>query len=136
MKYNLADGRVIKIPDDEIEKSMQKLELTREEAIDLWLEDNEYEINEEQQELDDKAKKVKIQHDAGTNVGKKTQKERIVKVSDEKKALFDVILTNLDRCEGVEREKITVLKENKLIQCTINGKVFKIDVIEQRPKKR
>ena len=30
----------------------------------------------------------------------------------------------------------TVLKENKLIQFEINGKTFKIDLIEQRNKKK
>ena len=50
--------------------------------------------------------------------------------------LFDSIVQNLDRCEGVERENVTILNENKLIQVKINGKVFKIDLIEQRPPKK
>ena len=33
-------------------------------AIQMWLEDNDYEVNEEQAELDAKAKKVKIDHGA------------------------------------------------------------------------
>ena len=32
--------------------------------------------------------------------------------------------------------KTTILKENKLIQFEINGKTFKIDLIEQRPPKK
>ena len=32
--------------------------------------------------------------------------------------------------------KTTILKENKLIQFEINGKIFKIDLIEQRNKKK
>lgn len=135
MKYKFSDGRTVTIPDAEIEKNMEKLGLTKDEAVNLWLEDNEYEINEEQKELDDKAKKVKIDHDTASTVGKKSQKERTVKVSDEKKALFDTILRNLDRCECVERENIEVLKENKLIQVKIGKKTFKIDLIEQRPPK-
>lgn len=137
MKYTLPNGRAVNIPDKEIENSMRVLELTKEEAIQLWLEDNEYEINEEQAALDKTAKQVKIQHGAtAEKKERKTPKERIVKVSDEKQALFSTILANLDRCELVERENITVLKENKLIQVQIGSKIFKVDIIEQRPPKK
>lgn len=67
---------------------------------------------------------------------KKEQKPRNIKISDEKKNLFDSILRNLDRCEGLERENITVLKENKLIECKIGDKTFKIDVIQMRNKEK
>lgn len=63
------------------------------------------------------------------------KKSRTVKISDEKKELFSTILQNLTRTIGVERENITILKENKLIECIVNGKIFKIDIIETRQKK-
>ena len=133
MKYTLASGKEIKIPDIDIEKSMKNLELTKEEAIQMWLEDNDYEINDEQIALDNKAKLVKIDHGAKNIDKKSTSKPRTVKISDEKKELFDSIL---DRCVPVERENITVLKENKLIEVRIGDKTFKIDIIEQRNKKK
>lgn len=68
----------------------------------------------------------------GGNRKNEEKKTRTVKISDEKKELFSTILQNLTRTIGVEKENITVLKENKLIECVINGKVFKIDIIEQR----
>ena len=135
MKYTLASGKEIKIPDIDIEKSMKNLELTKEEAIQMWLEDNDYEVNDEQIALDNKAKLVKIDHGAKNIDKKSTSKPRTVKISDEKKELFDSILTNLDRCVPVERENITVLKENKLIEVRIGDKTFKIDIIETRQKK-
>ena len=96
LKYQLKNGKTVNIPDKELEKSMKALELTKEEAIQMWLEDNDYEVNEEQEELDSKAKKVKIQHGASA-VDKsqpKEKKERVVKVSDEKQAesLMGIIL--------------------------------------------
>lgn len=136
MLYTLDNGKVVTIPDDEIENSMIKLELSRNGAIHLWLEDNDYEENEEQALLDEKAKKVKIQHGAGAIDKEKVRKERTIKVSDEKKELFETILKNLDRTNGVCREDITVLKENKLIEVKIGEKVFKIDVIETRNKRK
>jgi len=66
----------------------------------------------------------------------KEKKTRPVVVSDEKKAIFETIVRNLDRCEGVERENIEILKENKLIQVKIGTKTFKIDIVEQRPPKK
>lgn len=132
MVYNF-NGRNLTIPDTEIQSAMDNLDLTREEAIQMWLEDNEYLENEEQAELQAKASKVKIDHGASADVTeKKAKAPRTVKVSDEKVALFDVLVGNLME----NYENVDILKENKLIQVEIGGKVFKIDLIEQRPKKK
>lgn len=66
----------------------------------------------------------------------KPKKPKTVKISDEKKELFESILKNLTRCVPIEQENIKVLKENKLIQVKIGEKIFKIDIIEQRPSKK
>ena len=134
MKYTLSNGKVVNIPEKEIENFMKSLDLTREDAIQMWLEDNDYEVNEEQEELDSKAKKVKIQH--GASAVDKTEKEkkpRVVKISDEKQALFSEILSNL---EDVYPNSVEIVKENKLLTVKIGGKTFKIDIIEQRPPKK
>lgn len=131
MKYTLENGKVINIPDSAIENNMKVLELTKEQAVDLWLEDNDYQENEEQTALDEKAKAVKIQHGAGSTEKRKTAKERIVKVSDEKQMLFKDLLMGL----RVNFPQAEVLKENKLIQVKYGGKTFKIDIIEQRMPK-
>ena len=137
MKYGLPNGKTIQISDKEIENYMKTLELSQIEAIELWLTDHDYEVNEEQEELNEKAKTVKIQHDAAsTETRKKPEKPRTVKVSDEKKELFSTILQNLIRCNGVEYENIKVLTENKLIEVKIGEKTFKVDVIECRNKKK
>lgn len=135
MKYTLENGKVVNIKEEELEKLMKGLDVSREEAIDIWLEDNEYQVNEEQEELDAKASKVKIKHGASADAPKEKKKVVTHKTSDEKKELFQTILTNLNRCEGVENENITVLKENKLIEVKLGDKVFKVDLIETRPKK-
>ena len=56
MTYTLSNGKNICIPDSEIEKSMKLLELTRDEAIQLYLEDEGYLENAEQEALCQKAK--------------------------------------------------------------------------------
>lgn len=131
LKYTLENGKIITIPDSAIENNMKVLELTKEQAIDLWLEDNDYQENEEQTALDEKAKAVKIQHGAGSTEKRKTAKERIVKVSDEKQLLFKDLLMGL----RVNFPQAEILKENKLIQVKFGGKTFKIDLIEQRTPK-
>ena len=134
MKYTLPNGKNVNIPDSEIENSMKKLELTREEAIEMWLEDEGYLDNEEQIELNDKAKKVKIDHGASAidKTEKKEKKPREIKVSDEKQALFSEILSNL---QDVYQNSVEIVKENKLLTVKIGEKTFKIDIIETRQKK-
>ena len=116
---------------------MKKLELSQEDAINLWLEDNDYEVNEEQNALDEKAKKVKIQHDAvGEQPRKKSEKPRTVKVSDAKKELFYQLSQFLKEFCEENPATYTVLTENKLLQVNFNDETFKIDLIQQRKPKK
>lgn len=134
MKYTLENGKIVNIPDKEIENSMKSLELTKEEAIEMWLEDEGYLDNEEQNELDSKAKKVKIDHGASAidKTQKKEKKPREIKVSDEKQTLFGEIVEKL----AETGRNYEILKENKLICVKIGEKTFKIDLIEQRQPKK
>ena len=134
MKYTLPNGKNVNIPDKEIEDNMKALKLTREEAIEMWLEDEGYLDNEEQNELDEKAKKVKIDHGASAidKTEKKEKKPREIKVSDEKQALFAEIVEKL----AENGRNYEIVKENKLICVKIGEKTFKIDLIEQRQPKK
>ena len=134
MRYTLPNGKNVNIPDEEIKKSMKALDLTKEDAIQMWLEDNDYEVNEEQAELDAKAKKVKIDHGASAmdKTKSKEKKPRPKVASDEKKELFDEIFSNL---QDVYKENARIEKENKLIIVKIGEKTFKLDLIEQRAPK-
>lgn len=134
MKYNF-NGKILNIPDKELEKSMKILGMSQEEAIEMWLEDEGYLDNEEQNELTQKAKENKITstiHGAREVNKPKTSKPKTVKVSDEKQALFLDILANLQK----NYEKVEILNQNKLISVKIGEKIFKIDLIEQRPSKK
>ena len=134
MRYTLPNGKNVNIPDEEIKKSMKALDLTKEDAIQMWLEDNDYEVNEEQAELDAKAKKVKIDHGASAmdKTKSKEKKPRPKVASDEKKELFDEIFSNL---QDIYKENARIEKENKLILVKIGEKEFKVDLIEKRPPK-
>lgn len=138
MYYNL-NGKKINIPDKEIEKSMKLLDISKDDAIQMWLEDEGYLDNEEQNELEKKAKENRITatiHDAGDRTKRKQTKPKTVKVSDEKQALFAEIHEKMcEYCDEVDGI-CEILKENKLIQVKIGEKTFKIDLIEQRPPKK
>lgn len=135
MIYNF-NGKNINIPDKEIDKAMKSLELTKEEAIEMWLEDEGYMDNEEQIALTQKVKESGIMttiHGASAEKKeKKDKKPKTVKISEEKQALFQIILENLQE----NFENIEILNPNKLISIKINGKTFKLDLIEQRKPKK
>ena len=130
LKYN-HNGKTLNIPDIEIEKIMKGLEVDKDEAIEIWLEDNEYEINEEQEALHQVAKQVRVDHGARADQPQKDKRERTVKISDEKQTLF----TELKAFLTENYENVTVLKENKLFEVKIGDKTFKLDLIQQRDKK-
>ena len=137
MRYTLENGKIVNISDKDIENKMKLFELTKEEAIQLWLEDNDYLVNEELEELDAKAKKVKIDHGAqATKPRKKSEKPRTVKVSDAKKEFFSQLSQFLTDFSAENDANYTILKENKLFQVEFGGEIFKLDLIQQRKSKK
>jgi len=138
MRYDF-NGKMVNIPDQEIEKAMKNLNLSKDEAIEMWLEDEGYIDNPEQLELCQKAKDNKITatiHQASGDRPKKQSKPKTVKVSSEKQDLFTLLDVTLDDYCKEMGGKRTILNPNKLIQVELNGKTFKIDLIEQRKPKK
>lgn len=130
MIYNKC-GKRYNIPSEEISNLMEKLKISKGEALDVWLSDHDlikYAVEPE-------PKPKKSAETASTEkVSSGKTKSTKSRISDEKKAVFDTILCNLDRCPGVLRENVEVVKENKLIFVHIGGKIIKIDIIEQKKK--
>lgn len=81
---------------------------------------------EEIAKMELKAKKIKRYE--GNKVGKKQNKPKTVKVSNEKQELFNKILTFLQE----NYENVDIINQNKLISVKIDDKKFKIDLIQQR----
>lgn len=131
MYHTLPSGKKIKIDDAILKNLMTVLEVTKDEAIQIYLEDEGILDNEEQNSLDEQAKGVANVNDAD----RKKPKKKKANISDEKKALFNTILTNLTRCEGIEPENIKIVSENKKIEVNFNNLSFSIDIIQHRPPK-
>lgn len=77
----------------EIESYMKKLQISREEAEQLWMDDHSDEMTEEQAELEAKAKNFKRYEKSET---KKERKPREVKPDEIKVALIAEITKNLE----------------------------------------
>ena len=138
MRYTVdVKGRqkTINIPDATIKEYEKCFELSTDEAIKMYLEEEGYLDNAELDELEEKAEKNKVSVRGESKLKterKKASKPKVVKVSDTKKELFSKISQFLTDTFG---ENAEILKENKLIQVKIGEDMFKIDIIQQRKPK-
>lgn len=134
MRYKISSTRSVNIPDKELHNLMTKLELSEKEAIETWLEDNGYEINDEQEQLDAKAKdnnaNLYIMGEEALNTRATGRK---IKASDEKVALFADILSVLQEKYG---EKVEILIDHKklVVKFSENQRIT-VDLIENRKPK-
>lgn len=131
--YKLDNGKVVRIPNAEINKSMALLKLTRDEAIQIWLEDEGYEVNEEQEALCQKAKDSRITatiHKAKAEYKPKTQRERVVKADPTKEGIIKAIANAIS--ENADYSK--VIKDGKLIVFRIGNEYFKLDLTRYTDK--
>lgn len=135
MRYTLESGKVITIPDREIQNSIKLLGLTENEAIQMYLEDEGYLINEEQEELDRKAKENKITatiHQAKADYKPKTQRERVVKPQPIKEEIISTIAAHLTDIGATE---ITVVNKAKTLTFIgKDGEPYAIDLKWERNK--
>ena len=132
MKYKLENGKEINIDENVLLKSMSAFGISREEAIQLYLEDNDYEENEEVEELTKKAKDNKITatiHQAKGKEGKKREVKR--KEDPDKEWLISQLADTLGKL-GISY-KVTNI--GKIIEFSYNDQKYKIDLIRQRKGK-
>ena len=127
------NGKKIQIPDAELEKSMKILEISRDEAVQLWLEDNDFCENAEAEALTKKAKgNHTVQHSAkSTKPRAATKRER--KPDTEKEDIIHKLADFLAE-SGFESVKIT--NKSKLIEFKIGENHYKLDLIRQRAQKK
>jgi len=138
MKYELDNGRIINIPDKDLERLQKSLNISQEEAISTWLVDEEYITDETVEELSEKAKKNRITatvHQAkAENSQKKERKPREKKENPLKKQIIAAIFTGL--CNNLdENTVIDVKNDEKYIDLCVNGLEFTINLVQHRSKK-
>ena len=128
-KFN---GKNINIPDKEIQNNMRLLGISKEEAIQMWLEDNDYLENEIVVELTKKAKENKaVDHGAKADKERKPVK-RERKPDLEKENLIQMFADCLKNA-GYDAE---ITNKSKLIEFTVGENHYKLDLVRQRPPKK
>lgn len=92
MKYN-CNEKVINIPDDYIQRVTAALNVSTDEAIQMYLEDEGYLLNAEANELNEKAKGNKISHKARAADG--TVNKRQHKPNEEKREIIQTLFDDV-----------------------------------------
>ena len=128
-------NKEVKVPDGEIKNLMDKLELTEQEAIQTWLEDEGYEVNEEVERLTAKAKaNGTARINARANVeNKKTTRER--KANPVKEEIIQILANALKNSQNLPINAIKIENIGKIITFKVENREFKLDLIEKRQKK-
>ena len=131
--YKLENGKTVRIPKEEIERNMKGLDLTEQDAILVWLEDNDYIENAEQIALDQKAKDSKITATIHQARADKPQGKR--KVERKPDQVKDELVENLKEFLCDLAQNVQIVKVGKLIEFDIGNDHYKLDLIRQRPPK-
>ena len=133
MTYDF-NGNKIRIADSEIENLVKGLNISTEQAIQIWLEDEGYLDNEEQDSLDKKAKESKITatvHQAKSD-NRKERKPRERKPDEEK----EKIISNLAKFLENSTENVKITNISKIIEFDIGENHYKLDLVRQRKPKK
>ena len=130
--YMLENGKTIRIPRNTIDNLMVKLDLTEEDAILVYLEDEGYEINEEQEALTKKAKENRITATIHKAEGKTREKRKAERRANPDK---EDLIRGLAEYLATVAADVKVENIGKLITFKYNDKAFKLDLIETRIKK-
>ena len=132
IEITLDNDKVVKVSKKWVDNTMATLDTDMEDVLLMYLEDNDYLINEEQAELDKEAKgKVKV--NAKDTTKKKTQRERVVKENPTKERIIAEIARFMATLGGVTA--INIENKAKLITFTLNNEDFKLDLVQKRKKK-
>ena len=127
------------IPDQEIDKMMDKLDISMAEACEMILSDKDVIEDETVKELTKKATKNRVTATIHQAKGeKKERKTREKKKNPLKKqiieAISDGIYAKLDTF-GTNNVNYSIRNDEKYIDLEINGRSFTINLVEHRKKK-
>ena len=129
------DGKIIYISKKELETNAEFLDIDYNEAIQMWLEDEGYLENEEQENLCKKAKDSGIMstiHGAKSDKPKvKVERER--KENPTKERIIAEIGKFLCQLDGISN--VNIANIGKIIEFECENKHFKLDLIQKREKK-
>lgn len=126
----LENGKNVKVAKKWVDTACQKLDIDVDSALEMWLEDNNYLENEEQNELDKKAKENKIKLGAT----EKTERKKVIR-ERKPNIVKENIIKNLESCVKSFATDVKVENVGKIITFSYENKQFKLDLTEKRVKK-
>ena len=128
----LENGKTIKIDKKWVENSMVQLETDMEDVVLMYLEDNGYLVNDDQEELDLYAKGQVKNVVKADKPKQKTPRERVQKENPTKELIISTIAKAL---ENLDIQNLNIENKGKLITFTMNNEDFKVDLVQKRKKK-
>lgn len=140
MRYEI-NGIKKNIPDIDIQKIMKGLEVSKEEAIQIWLEDEGVLHNEEQEQLEIKAQQsdvLRTIHDAESakvtakKMAGTTSRKRTVKEQPDKETIISKIAEMLTANGATD---ICIENKTKIVTFYYNGAPYKINLTATRTPK-
>jgi len=130
VNITLDNGKVVKCAYDWVQKSMKALDTDIEDVLLMFLEDNDYLENEEQKELEEKAKDNKVKQVVKSAKPRaKTTRERKPNPTKEK-----IISTLAETLKTIATD-VNIENVGKIITFKVDNKEFKVDLTEKRVKK-
>lgn len=135
------NGKKIKMDDTYLEKNMRILGITKEEAIQQFLEDEGYLENAEQQALMEKTKGMRL-HENGKGTKERKKREAVKKVDPTKKAIIDYLFHALNEISDIQVspevkvDNLVIENDQKLISFTVGDESFTLDLVKHNKKKK
>lgn len=134
MKYTF-ENKTYNIPNEEIDKLTESLDISIAEACEMWLSDHDMIVNETVEELTKNAQKNRVTGTIHNAKGeKKERKPKEKKENPLKKEIIQIIYKSLFS-ELNDIHSILVPNDEKYIDLTIGDRNFTINLVEHRKKK-
>lgn len=131
---------MIMTKEQQIQSYMEKLQISREEAEQLWEDDQEDYIGEEGEEMTAKAKEIRRYEQSAE---KKARKPREKKIDAEKVAIIHYLVDRMesrhccvDEDDDWDFDNICIPNEQKEITFRVGGNEYSLTLTKHRPPKK
>ena len=129
------NGKNYNVPNEEIDRLMDNLDISISEACETYLADKEIIESEEEKELTKKATKNRVLSTIHQAKGeKKERKAREKKENPLKKEIIQAIFSGIINNINTDGE-VVVTNDEKYIDFNVNEREFTVNLVEHRPKK-
>lgn len=133
-EITLDNEKKVKVSKKWADTAIEKLDTDLDDVLLMWLEDEGYLDNEEQEELVKQAKANGIKVKADTDKPKKkTPRERVTKPQPEKEYIIGIIAEFLEDITDISN--LNIENKAKLITFDYKGASYKLDLVQKRPPK-